>query len=67
MTGFLLLAFIFLAAGVVSGPLASRFGLGSVLEALGNPAFAEKSRAVMSEWEKQLRGRFHAQIPSNDA
>ncbi len=31
MTGFLLLAFIFLVAGVVSVPLASRFGLGSVL------------------------------------
>ncbi|MCB1337206.1 MAG: cation:proton antiporter [Maritimibacter sp.] len=31
MTGFLLLAFIFLVAGVVSVPLASKLGLGSVL------------------------------------
>lgn len=31
MTDFLLLAFIFLVAGVVSVPIASRFGLGSVL------------------------------------
>lgn len=31
MTGFLLLAFIFLIAGVVSVPIASRLGLGSVL------------------------------------
>ncbi len=31
MTGFLLLAFIFLIAGVIAVPLASRFGLGSVL------------------------------------
>jgi CPA2 family monovalent cation:H+ antiporter-2 len=31
MTGFLLLAFIFLVAGIVSVPLASRLGLGSVL------------------------------------
>ena len=31
MTDFLLLAFIFLIAGVVSVPIASRFGLGSVL------------------------------------
>lgn len=31
MTDFLLLAFIFLCAGVVSVPIASRFGLGSVL------------------------------------
>jgi hypothetical protein len=67
VTGSLLLAFTFFAAGVVSGPLAYRSGLGSALEALGNPAFAEKSRALMREWEKQLRGRFHAQIPSNDA
>ena len=31
MTEFLLLAFILLVAGVVSVPIASRFGLGSVL------------------------------------
>ena len=31
MTDFLLLAFIFLAAGVIAVPLASKFGLGSVL------------------------------------
>ena len=31
MTDFLLLAFIFLIAGVVSVPIASRLGLGSVL------------------------------------
>ena len=31
MTGFLILAFLILAAGVVAVPLASRFGLGSVL------------------------------------
>ncbi len=31
MTGFLLLAFIFLAAGVVAVPIASKLGLGSVL------------------------------------
>ena len=31
MTDFLLLAFIFLAAGVAAVPIASRFGLGSVL------------------------------------
>lgn len=31
MDGFLLLAFLFLIAGVVSVPIASRLGLGSVL------------------------------------
>ena len=31
MTDFLLLAFVFLVAGVVSVPIASRLGLGSVL------------------------------------
>ena len=31
MTGFLILAFLILAAGIVAVPLASRFGLGSVL------------------------------------
>ena len=31
MDGFLLLAFLFLIAGVIAVPLASRFGLGSVL------------------------------------
>ena len=31
MTDFLLLAFIFLIAGVISVPIASRLGLGSVL------------------------------------
>lgn len=31
MSGFLLLATIFLLAGVIAVPLASRFGLGSVL------------------------------------
>ena len=31
MTGFLLLAFIFLIAGVIAVPIASRLGLGSVL------------------------------------
>jgi hypothetical protein len=31
MTGFLMLAFVFLVAGVISVPIASRLGLGSVL------------------------------------
>jgi CPA2 family monovalent cation:H+ antiporter-2 len=31
MTDFLLLAFVFLIAGVIAVPIASRFGLGSVL------------------------------------
>ena len=31
MTGFLILAFLILIAGVVAVPLAARFGLGSVL------------------------------------